>query len=258
MGTFLREKYIFGPIISRRLGRSLGINILPANFKICNFNCAYCECGWNDFSNINKYKIPTRETIKIELTHKLQELVAVGENFDSITFSGNGEPTLHPDLLGIIEDTIELRNLFFPKVKISVLTNATNLEADKVITALKKIENPILKIDSGYIETIKKINLPVQKNITIEKIITGMQKFSGNFIMQIMFLRSSDNKINNTTENEINKLIEIMEKTSPRQIMIYTISRDTPAQNLIKLTQEELDNISNKIKSAGFAVMATI
>lgn len=258
MATILREKYIFGPIISRRLGRSLGVNILPVNFKICNFNCIYCECGWNDFSNQNNNKLPTREIIKLELESKLKELKKLGETFDTITFSGNGEPTLHPRFLEIIADTLELRKQYFPKVKISVLTNATNLDDAKIITALKQIDNPILKLDSGYIETLEKINKPTQKNITIDKIISNMQKFNGGFIMQIMFLRNSDNTINNTTDDELNKLIDIMHKTSPRQIMIYTIARDTPDENLIKLTQAELEILSNKIKEHGFNVMATV
>ena len=258
MATFLRNEYIFGPIISRRLGRSLGVNITPLNRKVCSFNCIYCECGWNALaSSANNF--PTREEIKLALEDKLKEMKQKEQDFDSITFSGNGEPTLHPDFHNIIDDTIGIRNKLFPNVKITVLSNSTNLHKDSVVSALKKIENPILKIDSANIETLRKINQPTSKTFSIEKIVSGMKQFDGDFIMQTMFLKGEHNGnfIDNTSEEEVNGLIEVMRETRPRLIMIYPIDRETPAQNLVKLDKVEMLRLENMISKAGFNVVAS-
>jgi wyosine [tRNA(Phe)-imidazoG37] synthetase (radical SAM superfamily) len=273
MATILRESFIFGPVQSRRLGISLGINILPIEKKICNYNCVYCECGWNNQSDLEisdtKIKFPQRLEIAEQLKLKLTDIVNHNESIDVITFSGNGEPTLHPDFLGIIEDTISIRNDLFPSAKISVLSNATNLQKQSVIDALLKVDNPILKLDSANILTLQNINLPKIKNefgvmgkqitrkITVEKIADGMKKFDGNFIMQIMFLRGeNDYKIfDNTTDDEINSLIKIMKLTNPRQVMIYPIDRETPSKSLIKLNSDEMKSIADKISKNGFNVM---
>ena len=284
----LREKIVFGPIKSRRLGVSLGINILPTEMKICNFNCIYCECGWNsndeNICSENK-KFPNKNEIKTQLENKLSELCKNNEQIDTITFSGNGEPTLHPDFLEIINDTVEIRNKFFralngATVKITVLSNATNLLNKNIFEGLKKIENPILKLDSANPETILKINLPSKEiphqvrydcktviadltrnplttKVSLEKIVDGMKQFNGNFILQIMFLRGEiDGQIvDNTTAEEVSGLIEIMKITKPRQVMIYGIDRKTPAKNLIKLSSEEMQKIAAKIEAAGFNVL---
>ena len=267
----LRNSYIFGPVISRRLGISLGVNVLPNSNKICNFNCVYCECGWNsDYkkSDENKFssnEFPSRKEIKIQLEEVLSQMSNEHQNLDTITFSGNGEPTLNPEFLEIIDDTILLRNKYFPNIKISVLSNSTMLHSPKIVEALSKIENPILKLDSANIETIEKINLPKNNNltknfnnkITLEKIIDGMKQFNGNFILQIMFLRGENNGdiFDNTTDAEISNLLTVMQETKPRQIMIYSIDRATPAQNLVKLDKTEMERIAKKIENIGFNVM---
>ncbi len=258
MATFIRSEYIFGPIISRRLGRSLGVNITPINGKICNFDCIYCECGWNaDARNNNKF--PTSAEIKTALKDTLQNMKENHQEFDVITFSGNGEPTLNPEFNQIIDDTIELRDKFFPNVKISVLSNATKLNNDNVFEALLKIENPILKIDSANIETLIKINKPTNKNFSIENVVRGMQRFNGNFIMQTIFLRGKLNgeNIDNTTDEELLGLIDIIKQTRPRQIMIYPIDRETPAQDLIKLDKKEMQRLAKIISQEQFDVLAS-
>ncbi|MCL2039308.1 MAG: radical SAM protein [Bacteroidetes bacterium] len=267
--TILKNNYIFGPIKSRRLGVSLGINVLPIEKKICTFNCIYCECGWNnnDVCNAVPHELisyPKHEIIIAELE---QNLIKINNTtkIDSITFSGNGEPTLHPLFPAIIYDTIELRNKYLPNTNISVLSNSTNLSNDAVVNALKKIDNAILKLDSANINTFENINLYNINNkkldgttkISIEKIIDGMKKFDGNFIFQIMFLRGKINGqiIDNTTEIEINGLINAIKKTNPKQIMIYPIDRITPADNLTKLDAHEMQKIANIIRNAGFNVL---
>jgi wyosine [tRNA(Phe)-imidazoG37] synthetase (radical SAM superfamily) len=178
------------------------------------------------------------------------------KKLDVITFSGNGEPTLHPDFAGIIDDTIAVRNEYAPNAKVSVLSNATNLLKPAVFAALQKVDNPILKLDSAIIETLNRINLPVH-NISIADIISGMQQFNGNFILQTMFLRGEHNgkSIDNTTETELKALLACLEATHPRQVMIYPIDRDTPADSLVKLSQSEMQAIAATISEAGFNVL---
>ncbi len=264
----LKNKYVFGPIKSRRLGVSLGINVLPIEKKICTFNCIYCECGWNT-NEINNaipnelLAFPKREIIKTELE---QTLLKIDNNIiDSITFSGNGEPTLHPLFANVIDDTIVLRNKYLPNTAISVLSNSTNLWNEAVINALKKIDKAILKLDSANINTFENMNMFNINNrkaggsikISIEKIIDGMKKFDGNFIFQTMFLRGkiNDKIIDNTTETEIIGLINAMKETNPKQVMIYPLDRITPANNLIKLDINEMKKIADMIKNAGFSVL---
>ena len=280
MKTILRTNYVFGPIKSRRLGSSLGINVLPIERKICNFNCIYCECGWNS-NEINNSAIntdersvtnvppdllsfPKKELIKEELESALINIKNNSIMLDVITFSGNGEPTLHPQFAEIIDDTIELKNKFMPHIQIAVLSNATNLGNDKIVNALKKIDKPILKLDSTNINTLEKMNMYSINNrqkdglqrITIEKIIEGMKKFEGNFIFQSMFLRGKidDIIIDNTTESEIMGLIEVMKETNPKQVMIYPIDRIPPAKNLFKLDNDEMEKIANAIENNGLNV----
>ena len=270
MQTILRTSYVFGPVRSRRLGASLGINVLPIKKKICSLNCIYCECGWNtDEINENVpqdlLSFPVSKIIKTELESVFVKIKNSSDVIDVITFSGNGEPTLHPQFAEIIDDTIELRNKYVPSVKIAVLSNSTNLGKEKIINALKKIDKPILKLDSANIDTFEKINLfginnkknDGKNKITIEKIIEGMRKFEGNFIFQTMFLKGILNNeiIDNTTDIEINGLIEAMKTTNPKQIMIYSLDRTPPANNLIKLNSNEMKRIANIIENAGFNVM---
>jgi len=264
MPTILRTSYVFGPVKSRRLGTSLGINILPIGKKICSFNCIYCECGWND-ADVNENAIqdfsvfPKQEVIKYELESTLTEINNSDIMLDVITFSGNGEPTLHPNFAEIIDDTIELKNKFVPNTHIAVLSNSTNLHNEKIVSALKKIEKPILKLDSANTNTFNKMNMfgMRENNFLINKIIEGMKKFEGNFIFQIMFLRSFiDGKtIDNTTDSEVEDLIKVLKETQPKQVMIYPVDRQTPAKNLIKLDKDEMIKIATKIEKSGFNVL---
>ena len=187
MSTILFNEIVFGPIISRRLGISLGMNLLPYDGKLCSFDCIYCECGYNkDFKT--KTKLPTRENVKAALDDKLSKMKANDDKLDVITFAGNGEPTIHPQFAEIIDDTIELRDRYYPNTKISVLTNAMHLDKEKVFEALKKIENNILKLDSAFIETIKIMDQPNAPFYSVEKQIAHFKRFEGDFILQTMFL----------------------------------------------------------------------
>lgn len=250
----LFDQVIFGPIHSRRLGLSLGVNLLPVDAKICSFNCIYCECGFN--TTMQEFPFPTRVQVKEILTTKLQQMTAVGEIPDVITFAGNGEPTLHPDFEGIIDDTLELRNQFCPSAKVSVLSNSTRIHKPHIFSALKKVDNNILKFDSAIDRTMKLIDQPVGKHINVSWLIEQLQRFEGNLIIQTMFLRGEyqGEKIDNTTDEEVDAWISALEKIKPKQVMMYSLDRDTPVQNLQKVNVDELNSIAEKVRAKGFEV----
>ncbi len=257
MSTFLFDEIIFGPVKSRRLGVSLGINLLPNNSKFCNFNCIYCECGWTKDKQ-EKQSFHDKIVVISELEKKLTEMASDNIAPDVITFAGNGEPTLHPDFSEIIDETIKIRNKIFPNADIAVLSNATMLHKEKVFTALSKIEQNILKLDSAFISTIKQINGPLGY-YKIESVIENLIRFNGNFILQTMFLKGSYNGeiVDNTTEKEISAWLKLLPEIKPKQIMIYTIARDTPSDSLQKISIERLNSIAEKARNIGFDVQVS-
>jgi wyosine [tRNA(Phe)-imidazoG37] synthetase (radical SAM superfamily) len=249
---FLFDNIVFGPVYSRRLGVSLGINLLPNNSKYCNFNCIYCECGWTEIKKGEKIILPNREELTTRLTNKLKDLKGTVNEPDTITFAGNGEPTIHPDFAGIIDDTIAIRNKYAPKAKISVLSNASMLHKPKVVKALKKIELNIQKLDSGIENTFNLIN-QTAKGLSFEKIVNGLLAFEGNIIIQTLFLRGeyNGNHIDNTTPEEIEAWLKLVKKIQPEYVMIYPIDRGTPAKNLQKIPEEQLNEIAAQVEKAG-------
>jgi len=251
MATFLFDKIIFGPVKSRRLGLSLGINLLPAKLKICNFNCIYCECGWTGDIEKEKSRLPSRKEVFNALELKLKELNKKSFAPDVITYAGNGEPTLHPDFPGIIDDSIILRNKYLRKAKIAVLSNATTISDPLIKAALLKIDMNILKLDSAFDSTIKIHNQP-KVNINVEDLINSLTSFNGKVIIQTLFLRGIHNgkAIDNTTPVEIKEWLKAIERIKPSEVMIYTISRDTPeGASLNKVPLTELRRIAALVES---------
>ncbi len=255
MSTLLFDEIVFGPIHSRRLGTSLGMNLLPYDGKVCSFNCIYCECGYNEDGR-TKTALPDRKNVKAALEHKLLKLREENVKIDVITFAGNGEPTLHPHFAEIINDTIELRNKYAPETKISVLSNAMHIGKESVFNALKKIENNILKLDSAYIDTVNLIDQPNSPTYNIEKQVELFKKFEGDFILQTMFVRGSHNgkTVDNTTEKEIEGWLNIIKATHPKEVMIYTIDRETPEKNLEKVPLVELKTIGKRVEELGIKI----
>jgi len=247
MGTFLFDSTIFGPVKSRRLGSSLGINLLPVNKKVCNFNCIYCECGFSNSDNIKDFKIPEKNFVISQLEKKIIELKNDNLKIDTITYAGNGEPTLHPYFSEIVEETIKIRNKYFTECKVAVLTNGTTLSNDKIFESLKKIDLNIIKLDSANIQTIKLLNRP-SGNFSLEDLIKNLKKFNGQLIIQSLFVRGILNGqiIDNTTDMEIEKLIEVIKEINPKYVMIYSIARHTPVETLEKVKDEELTKIASK------------
>jgi wyosine [tRNA(Phe)-imidazoG37] synthetase (radical SAM superfamily) len=255
MSTIIFPSPIFGPIHSRRLGVSLGINLLPPDGKLCSFDCIYCECGYNaDFKA--KQPLPTREEVKNALESRLKDMQENGPKPDVFTFAGNGEPTLHPHFPEIINDTIELRDKYFPDAKVSVLSNSTLIFKENVRNALMLVDNNILKLDTIDMDYIKEVDRPMGKN-DVNRIIDNMKKFNGHIIIQTMFMKGlSPNGVNvdNTSDQYVLPWLEVVKNINPEQVMIYTIDRETPDQRLLKATTEELDRIASLIKKEGLSV----
>lgn len=250
----LFDQLIFGPIHSRRLGLSLGVNLLPIDAKICTFDCIYCECGFN--TTFKESTIPTREQVRETLGVKLQEMANEGQIPDVITFAGNGEPTLHKDFEGIIDDTLALRNKYCPTAKVSVLSNSTQIHKPKVFSALNKVDNNILKFDTAIDRTLQLMDRPTGKIKNVAWFIEHLKKFEGRLIIQTMFLRGEfkGEQIDNTTKLEVETWLKALDEIQPQQVMIYTIDRETPAQNLEKISQDELNIIAEKVRKKGFEV----
>ena len=247
----MREELVFGPIRSRRLGSSLGINVLPENGKLCNFDCIYCECGWNR-DGLGDRRLPTALMLRETLEAKLQECVAGGIGIDSITFSGDGEPTLNPEFPQMVDVVLELRDRFFPKCRVAVLSNATMVWKDEVFQALTKVERPIMKIDAPTTELARLINKP-WPGYSVEKVVESLKRFNGNFVLQTMFLRSPD--FDSSSEEVLNGWMDIVRLLRPRKIMVYTIDRETPQKGLIKFTAEEMSALVKPLEDEGFVFM---
>ena len=258
MSTIIYPSPIFGPVHSRRLGISLGINLLPADGKVCSFDCIYCECGFNE-DHRPTLPLPTREEVAEKLETKLQEMVAAGQLPDVLTFAGNGEPTCHPHFAEIINDTISLRNRYCPKAKVSVLSNSTMIHRKDVHDALMLVDNNILKLDTVdpiYINKVDHPNGTYDVNLIIER----MKAFNGHLIIQTMFMKGetrSQESVDNTGEEYVAPWLEAVKEIRPQQVMIYTIDRETPTTGLLKATHEELDAIRDRVIAAGIPCTAS-
>lgn len=257
MATILFDSIIYGPIKSRRLGMSLGINLLPTNQKLCSFECIYCECGFTKL--VKGAHMPKREDVRKELEEKLQQMKAQGLNLDVMTFAGNGEPTLHPDFAGVIEDTISLRDQYYPAAKVSVLSNATMIGKESVFNALLKVDNNILKIDAGVEETAKLLDQPCSPSYSVEKQVELLKKFKGNFTLQTIFLRGVVNGkvVDNTTPEEIAAWVEVVKQIRPKDVMVYQVDRETPVPGLEKLSNEELSRLAEPVRQLGINVIVS-
>ena len=251
MATVIYPSPIFGPVHSRRLGVSLGINLLPADGKFCTFDCIYCECGFNGDHRPHQ-KLPTREEVRNALEARLKDMQENGPKPDVLTFAGNGEPTAHPHFAGIIADTLALRDQYFPEAKVSVLSNSTFIHKPEVFDALNKIDNNILKLDTIDAAYINKVDRPTG-HYDVAKIIECMKAFKGKLIVQTLFMKGTfeGENVDNTTDDYVLPWLEVVKEIAPRQVMIYTIDRETPAPDLLKATHEELDRIGEMVRSAG-------
>lgn len=244
------EDIVFGPVHSRRLGNSLGINLLPQHGKLCNFDCIYCECGWNRDGRQDKV-MPDAAHVKAALERRFPELKADGVKVDSITFSGNGEPTLNPDFPEIIDIVTGLRDIWFPDAVVSVLSNASRVSDDRVFKALCKVDNPIMKIDAPSEGMVNTVNRP-SPSYSLERTIDGLMKFEGNFILQTMFLKGAG--ADSSGPEWISGWTDLVRKLRPREVMVYTLDRETPEKGLVKFQVQEMADIVAPLIAEGFNI----
>ena len=244
----LRETTVFGPIFSRRLGSSLGINLLPQQGKICNFDCVYCECGWNK-DGLEDTTLPTARDVREALEEKLSACRAAGTPIDSITFSGDGEPTLNPDFPEIIDLTLELRDRYYPAAKVSVLSNATRAGEEDIFRALQKVDNAILKLDAPADGQAAVVNRPVGK-YHVQDVVRSLLRFEGNFVLQTMFLKGPGW----ATEDWVADWMELVRQLKPRVVMVYTIDRETPMKGLQKYTADEMRELVRPLIDEGYTI----
>lgn len=258
MATVIYPSPIFGPVHSRRLGISLGINLMPADGKICTFDCIYCECGFNA-DHRPMQKRPSREDVAEHLEKKLKEMADNGQVPDVLTFAGNGEPTAHPQFAEIIDDTVRLRNRYCPEAKVSVLSNSTRVHLANVRDALTRIDNNILKLDTVDADYINKVDRPQNGNYDVKSIVEELRAFNGNAVIQTMFMKGESNgeSVDNTGERYVKPWLEAIEYIRPREVMIYTIDRETPEPGLEKATKDELDRICNRVRAIGIPCTAS-
>ncbi|MBQ9548782.1 MAG: radical SAM protein [Bacteroidales bacterium] len=246
----LREKVVFGPIFSRRLGQSLGVNLLPENGKLCNFDCIYCECGWNRDGR-SAEPLPSAETVRRALEEKLQACVEAGTAIDSITFSGDGEPTLNPEFPRIVRDTLRLRDRFCPQARVSVLSNATRLDRDEIVEALRLVDNPILKLDAPTTALARLVNQPAG-DYDVERVIAGMERFKGGFVLQTMFLKGAG--FDWADPAVLEPWMEIVRRLRPREVMVYTLDRPAPQAGLEKYSEEQMRALVQPLLDDGFSI----
>lgn len=249
--TSLYDNIIFGPVRSRRLGLSLGVNLLPVESKLCSFDCIYCECGWNA-DHVGRKRFNSREDVRTMLREVLTRMVADSTPPDVITFAGNGEPTMHPYFEGVIDDTLALRDELCPTAKVSVLSNATQIHREDVRRALLRVDNNILKLDSAFDATVQLINKP-QGAYTVARTVELLKEFEGKLIIQTMFLRGeyAGQAFDNTADNEVEAWLKLVEEIAPRQVMVYSLDRDTPCQTLEKVSKEGLMAIAERVRALG-------
>lgn len=248
------QEIIYGPVHSRRLGVSLGVNLLPIDAKICTFNCIYCECGFN--TTMQEHPMPTRAETYEALDIQLKKMQQEGVLPDVITFAGNGEPTLHPRFEGVIDDTIALRNRYCPSAKVSVLTNATRIDKPQVFRALCKVDNNILKLDSAFDRTIALLDQPVSDRFNIAWLKEHIKRFDGKFIIQTMFISGVHNgtPFDNTTDEEVAAWLAVLQEVGASEVMIYTLDREAPVKSLRKISVEKLNKIADRARNLGFSV----
>ena len=263
----LFDSIVYGPIRSRRLGVSLGVNLMPTTAKLCSFDCVYCECGWNQ--PVSHPILPTRQQVREALHHTLYTIHSTpplsgggreGASIDVITFSGNGEPTMHPDFLGIIQDTCALRDQFCPEAKVSVLSNSTQLSRPDVLQALMLCDNRILKLDSAIDATMQLIDQPVNHQLTVQQIVNNLQYFNGQFTLQTCFLRGEYHGqiIDNTSPEELQAWYQVIDLLRPQQVMIYVIDRETPLKTLHKIPADKMQEIAAPLREKGIDVIVSV
>lgn len=245
----LADGIVYGPIRSRRLGLSLGVNLLPVSVKVCSFNCSYCQCGWTydtvDHAALKKHEWPTPERVQAALD---SDLKGRKEPVDSITLAGNGEPTLHARFAECVRAVLRARDRRMPKARVDILTNGAHLDRDDVIAGMNLLDERIVKLDAGDESTFMDMNTPVTP-VSLEEIVAGIARLK-DVVVQSMFTRG---RVDNTTDAAVGAYVTLLGRLRPRpkQVQIYGISRFPADPRLHPVERDALDAIAARVASAG-------
>ena len=254
MSTVIYDSPVFGPVHSRRLGVSLGINLLPKGGKVCSFDCIYCECGLNG-ERRTRNPLPTPDEVESRLRSKLLEMKQDGLVPDVLTFAGNGEPTLHPHFPEVVDRVRRVRDELCPSAKMSILSIATQIRRPEIREALLHFDNNILKLDTVCPEYINLVDRP-QGHYDVEEQIRCLAMFQGQCIIQTMLMRGEyeGHDLDNTTEAYVGPYLEALARIRPRSVMLYTLDRETPVSGLLKAEPATMQDIARRIRDLGIEV----
>jgi wyosine [tRNA(Phe)-imidazoG37] synthetase (radical SAM superfamily) len=233
----LKEGIIYGPVNSRRLGRSVGINLLPVRGKVCSFDCIYCQYGHTRVKTLDPGPegFPTFGEVILAAETALKS----APDFDSFTFSGNGEPTLHPQWPEIVEAVRQLRDRHRPGVRLSLLSNSSTAVRPQVQATLLRLDAPIMKLDAGDDVTLAAINRPVN-GIRVKSILDGLAGVPGLIIQSVMLEGVVTNSAGNAFENWLGALAMLR----PLQVQVYSTDRPVPVAGVERVRPERLQEIA--------------
>lgn len=256
MPTHLHTSLIYGPVHSRRLGASLGVNLLPPDGKVCTFDCLYCECGTNR-ERRTRSALPQRADVVAQLEQRLREIAATGEPLDDITFVGNGEPTVNPAFPQIVDDTLVLRDALAPKATVSVLSNGSLAGKPAIHKALEKLDGNILKLDAANEDYVRFLDQP-QGRFSLDETLRVYESFEGNVSIQTMFVRGHvlGHDADNTGDAFVRPWLAALRRIRPKIVEVYTVDRTTPHPGFEKVPPKDLDAIRDRVHALGIPCMA--
>lgn len=239
----LQDETVYGPVYSRRLGTSLGINPLPLSYKFCDFDCVYCQYGWTPEKK-GRERLKRVAELAREIEDAFRKLADAGHRVDCITIAGNGEPTIHPDFPEFVTALLKLRDHYFPGVKTGILSDASQAYRPEIKEALEKLDERYMKLDAGSPELIEQINRP-RGNFNYDKMLKGLKNLKA-IVIQSLFMQGS---YDNTGEIALREWSQTVRMLQPREVQIYTIDRRPADAGLRKVPSEELQRIARFCRS---------
>jgi wyosine [tRNA(Phe)-imidazoG37] synthetase (radical SAM superfamily) len=247
MSIPLQTGLVYGPVKSRRLGVSLGVNLLPDRKKVCTFNCCYCQYGWTPSDPLGTSVLDENWATPDAVADAVDQALARTSGIDRITLAGNGEPTLHPDFGDIVERLRLVRNRRARYARLAILSNASTLADTAVAAALLRLDERYMKLDAGDDGMLRKMN---GSGIGVEAIVEGLRRVP-DVTLQAMFTRDPSGKIDNTTDEAIGSWLTAVERVRPAAVHIYTIDREPAWCALEPVPRRELQAIAGKVARAG-------
>lgn len=243
----LQPSIVYGPVRSRRLGLSLGINILPSGYKLCSFNCLYCQYGWTPKPTLNPtYQIkdlPQPKEVSDALEKSLRQIIRQRMKLDSITFSGNGEPTLHPDLAETVEKAKTLRDRYVPQAKLTILSNSSTVGRKEVREALEMLDLKVMKLDAGSESLVHQLNAPAVP-FYLAEIVDGLKRLKG-VILQSLFVQG---RVTNADSDSVELWLQKVNEIQPRLVQVYSLDRAPAERRLWKVNRATLEWIASQVR----------